>query len=914
MSVRVTAEKTGWLPVTVTRTLDVDLFEPSYVSWPSPSSLQVGVAIDAMTPDTFHKVIVYSATGLPSGLAIDGRTGVIGGTPDTLDENIATATVTDIAGNPAEVSVAFPAVDKGDQVLSGFAYSADTVTFGDPAPTLRAPTGARGTLSYTATPSEVCSVGTATGELTLAGAGDCEVTVTAASTDDYNEATAAFTLTVEGVLLLTIDAIAGDDVVNVAEKASGFAITGATGTESGVSVEAHFVYRTDRTRYHTIHTTSGSRGGWSVSVPAGASWIAGAGVSVRVTAEKTGFVSAVVVTRTFAVDLAAPSVSYTAPASLQVGVALVAMTPSSSDIDIASYSATGLPSGLVIDGTTGAIDGTPDAADATTASATVRVTDTAGNPADVSIAFPAVDKGDQVLSGFAYSADTVTYGDPAPTLRAPTGARGTLSYTATPSTVCTVDSGTGALTLVGLGSCEVTAKAASTANYNEATASYTVTVEAAGTLALTVGAIAGDGAVNIAEKTAGFAITGATGTETGVSVSVTIGAQSPLSVTSDNDGAWSVSVAANAAYITGTSVAVSVSAEKTGFTSPVAVTRSVAVDLAAPSVSYTAPSSLQVGVALVAMTPSTSDTDIASYSATDLPSGLVIDGTTGAIDGTPDTADATTASATARVTDTAGNPADVSIVFPEVDKGAQVLSGFAYSADTVTYGDPAPALTAPTGARGTLSYTATPSEVCTVDTGTGALTLAGLGSCEITAKAVSTDNYNEATASYTVTVEAAGTLALTVDTIAGDGTVNIAEKTAGFAITGATGTESGVSGERDHRVAVAVDGDLGRRRGVVGERAGERVLHHRDERVGDGIGVEDRVYLAERGDAHPCARSRRALGELHGACVAAGGSGARRHDAEHERHRHCLLQRYRSALGARHRLRQRCDKRHAGHG
>ena len=355
------------------------------------------------------------------------------------------------------------------------------------------------------------------------------------------------------------------------------------------------------------------------------------------------------------------------------------------------------------------------------------VTDTAGNPADVSIAFPSVDKGAQVLSGFAYSADTVTYGDPAPTLRAPTGARGTLSYTATPSTVCTVDSGTGALTLAGAGSCEITAKAASTANYNEATASYTVTVQPAGTLALTVGAIAGDGAVNIAEKTAGFAITGATGTETGASVSVTIGSQSPLTATSDDDGSWSVSVPANAAYITGTSVSVTVSASKTGYTSPSAVTRTLALDLVAPSVSYTAPSSLQVGVALVAMTPSTSDTDIASYSATDLPSGLVIDSGSGAISGTPDTADATTASATARVTDTAGNPADVSIAFPSVDKGAQVLSGFAYSADTVTYGDPAPALMAPTGARGTLSYTATPSAVCTVDSGTGCVDARGGG-------------------------------------------------------------------------------------------------------------------------------------------------------------------------------------------
>ena len=50
-------------------------------------------------------------------------------------------------------------------------------------------------------------------------------------------------------------------------------------------------------------------------------------------------------TRTLTVDLAAPSVSYTAPASLKVDVAITAVTPTTADTDIASYSATGLPVG-----------------------------------------------------------------------------------------------------------------------------------------------------------------------------------------------------------------------------------------------------------------------------------------------------------------------------------------------------------------------------------------------------------------------------------------------------------------------------------------------------------------------------------------------------------------------------------------
>ena len=141
--------------------------------------------------------------------------------------------------------------------------------------------------------------------------------------------------------------------------------------------------------------------------------------------------------------------TYTAPVSLQVGVAITAMIPSGG-ADIHEYGAPGLPSGLSIDAGSGVISGTPDTANASTASVTVTVTDTAGNAATV----PRVPGG-----GPRGGSDTAPL---------------TAGYSATPAAVCTVDSG--ALTIMGAGDCEVTVTAAVTADYEVATAMFTVAV------------------------------------------------------------------------------------------------------------------------------------------------------------------------------------------------------------------------------------------------------------------------------------------------------------------------------------------------------------------------------------------------------------------------------------------------------
>ena len=274
---------------------------------------------------------------------------------------------------------------------------------------------------------------------------------------------------------------------------------------------------------------------------------------------------------------------------------------------------------------------------------------------------------------------------------------------------------------------------------------------AAFALTLNVDDVTDDNTINQSEHTNNFAVTGNTGTDSGVTVTVTIGGTALTSVTSAiavgaTEATWSVTVPANANYITETSVDLMVTATKTGSVSAT-VTRTLSVDLTAPTVSYnTTPSSLKVGVAIPAMAPTTSDTDIASYGVHDddsLPPGLAIDDSTGVISGAPTTANNSTREVRVLATDAARNETTETITFPKVDMGDQTLVGFAYGAARIRYGDTAPRVTEPTGARTPVTYSAVPATVCTVNS-LGALTIRAGGTCTITASADGGANYNAA--------------------------------------------------------------------------------------------------------------------------------------------------------------------------
>ena len=213
--------------------------------------------------------------------------------------------------------------------------------------------------------------------------------------DNHGTATIDFPVVVAGTLTLNVDDdIAGDDTINIAEKASGFTISGDTGAESGVTVTVTIDPDEDADDDEgSLADDSNSSGAWSVSVPGDATYISGTSVSLSVTATKPHYTS-VTVTRSLTVDLTAPAVSYTAPQSLTVGVAITAIDPTTNDTDIVSYAISSdslpLPRGLSLNGATGVISGMPTTGNPNTETVEVLATDDAGNTGTAMIDFPPV--------------------------------------------------------------------------------------------------------------------------------------------------------------------------------------------------------------------------------------------------------------------------------------------------------------------------------------------------------------------------------------------------------------------------------------------------------------------------------------------------------------------------------------------
>ncbi|MXX93205.1 MAG: hypothetical protein F4Y63_07125 [Chloroflexi bacterium] len=268
--------------------------------------------------------------------------------------------------------------------------------------------------------------------------------------------------------------IAGDGTVNIQEKADGFSISGTAAAGASVRVTV------GGTTLAAV--TANAQGGWSVSVPATNAYITEGSVSVSAQATKAGHPTAAA-RAAFQVDLTAPTVSYVAPSSLKVDSA-VRVPPTTTDTDIPAISAYALangaelPSGLRLNPNTGVVSGTPTERSEDETETEITIRDRARNSGTATLTLPRVEGLEQVLEGFAYSPAELAADDDAPTLTAPTGADGALSYSVTDdsASICSVNETSGALEIDGAGVCKVVATAAATRTHEAGSAMTTVTI------------------------------------------------------------------------------------------------------------------------------------------------------------------------------------------------------------------------------------------------------------------------------------------------------------------------------------------------------------------------------------------------------------------------------------------------------
>ena len=528
--------------------------------------------------------------------------------------------------------------------------------------------------------------------------------------------TAAFA---QQLLLNVNDVTDEDNTINIAEKANGFSISGKTGTESGVTV-AVTIGGTALTS-----ATSDANGNWSVNVGEDEGSITGTSVLLSVTATKTGF-TGVTVTRTLEVDLTAPTVSYTAPVSLTVGDAIIAMGPTKSeDIDSYAISADPLLRGLSLNGVTGVISGMPTTGNPNTQTVEVLATDDAGNTGTAMIDFPPVAGPEPGVTVDPPAEDLPPAG-----LSVPEG--GSVQYTLVLDTEPTHEV-TIELSLTTTDD-DLTAAPATliftTGNWDEA---QTVTVSAAddddgraGVATIVHNAVSAD-SVYAGIGTPGVKATEADNDSIGVKVSPTT-----LSVREGGSATYTVRL--------GTKPQEDVTVEATR-------DQRSDDDLTVSSDTDTDTDTDTDSVTLTFTNSNWSTKQTVTVSAAedaDKVDGVAIfSHTTASNDEDYDPLDVDSVTATER----------------DNDKVAQTLRGFTYNGSdraTVTYGDDPLELTPLTGAVGAVTYSSSDTDVCTFDSSTSKLTIVGVGTCTITAEAAGTATHKEASVTFKVTVNQAG--------------------------------------------------------------------------------------------------------------------------------------------------------------
>ena len=344
--------------------------------------------------------------------------------------------------------------------------------------TLPQATGGTGTLSYSLMPDDSIPAGLSftPGTRTLTStptavmsAATLTYTVTDSATPTAVTAALTFTVTVDkgeqtgfGFVIATVSKMVGDAAFT--ETASGGSGIGAVTYASGDSTVAR------------------------VNDSSGLVTIVAVG-STTITATKAADTNYNETRATYALTVTAAILTFGAASiteqSYRVGTAVTVTLPQATGgTGTLSYSLMpddSIPAGLSFTPGTRTLTSTPTAV-MSAATLTYTVTDSA-TPTAVTAALTftvTVDKGEQTGFGFAVATVSKMVGDAAFTETASGGSGiGAVTYASGDSTVARVNDSSGLVTIVAVGSTTITATKATNTNYNEATATYALTVTAA---------------------------------------------------------------------------------------------------------------------------------------------------------------------------------------------------------------------------------------------------------------------------------------------------------------------------------------------------------------------------------------------------------------------------------------------------
>ena len=306
--------------------------------------------------------LTWSATGLPAGLTMNAS-GVISGTPTaTGTSSNVVVTVTDSATPPQTANKTYSiTIGAGLTITTPSPLPGGVVNVAYPSTTVAA-TGGSGALTWSATnlPAGL-TIDTASGVITgtpsAAGTTNNVVITVKDSGTPQQTATQTYSITIAPVLSITTASPLPPGVVNVAYPSTTIAATGGTGTLT----------------WSAANLPAGLNIAPSTGAITGTPTAAGTTNNVVITVKDSGTPNAQTVNKTFSITVV-PKLVITTTSPLPNGV-VGAVYSATLTVNAASgaltWGATGLPAGLTLNPSTGAIGGSPTA---TVVNGTVAVT------------------------------------------------------------------------------------------------------------------------------------------------------------------------------------------------------------------------------------------------------------------------------------------------------------------------------------------------------------------------------------------------------------------------------------------------------------------------------------------------------------------------------------------------------------